>query len=92
MSQGDDRTYEEIFGPCERGPNYSWEIEVRHLQDEVKRLRTLLHKVDSQGERDAWERDRYKKALEEMVQMSEEGFPSNYFCAGVAREVLDKKD
>lgn len=36
------------------------------------------------------ERDALRAALEEMIQMSEEGFPSNYWCAGKAKEVLGK--
>jgi hypothetical protein len=65
----------------ERGPNYDWKHEAEHYRAECDRLRSLLYKVEFQGERDAFERDTLKEqnaALEAQNKKLREALEESY--------------
>lgn len=47
----------------QRGPNYNWEIESRHWEQECYNLRDMMVKVDGQNERLYWQLEQVAKAL-----------------------------
>jgi hypothetical protein len=50
-----------------RGSNYNWEEEAKHYQAECKKLRDLIQKLEASSEELAFDRYRYKKALQKLT-------------------------
>lgn len=50
----------------ERGPSYDWKHEAEHYRAECDKLRDLLGKVETMGERDAHERDELVALLQSL--------------------------
>lgn len=53
--------------PVQRGPNYNWEHEAKHYQDECDQLRDLLQKVERSGDVLFEENYKLKSALEFLI-------------------------
>lgn len=67
-----------------RGPNYDWETESYHYREECDKLRDLLGKIESSGEKAALERDDFKRKMEHEFIVAENALKE----LAVARERL----